>query len=57
LQAGKAAVEEVLPAPDAAGPTVPHRHTLHPAVAQHLYDEVPGTPAQLDPVAAALWDT
>jgi hypothetical protein len=57
LQAGKAAVEEVLPAPSGAGPALPHRDALHPAIAQHLYDEAPGTPAQLDPVAAALWDT
>jgi hypothetical protein len=38
------------------GPTLPHRHTLHSVVAKRLYEEVPGTPAQLDPVAAALWD-
>jgi hypothetical protein len=57
LQAGKAAVEEVLPAPDAAGPTLPHRDGLHPALAHCLYDEIPNTPARLDPVAAALWDT
>lgn len=56
LQAGKAAVEEVLPATDTAGPTLPHRDDLHPALAQRLYDQIPGTPAQLDPVAAALWD-
>ncbi len=57
MQAGKAAVEEVLPAPDAAGPTLPHRDGLHPALAHCLYDEIPNTPARLDPVAAALWDT
>jgi hypothetical protein len=56
LQAGKAAVEEVLPATDTAGPTLPHRDGLHPALAQCLYDQIPGTPAQLDTVAAALWD-
>jgi len=56
LQAGKAAVEEVLPATDSAGPTLPHRDNLHPALASRLYDQIPGTPAQLDPVAAALWD-
>jgi hypothetical protein len=56
LQAGKAAVEEVLPATDTAGPTLRHRDSLHPALARHLYDQVPGTPARLDPVAAALWD-
>ena len=56
LQAGKAAVEEVLPATDTAAPTLPHRDSLHPALARHLYDQVPGTPARLDPVAAALWD-
>lgn len=57
LQAAKAAVEEVLPAVDTAGPTLPHRDGLHPALAQCLYDQIPGTPAQLDPVAAALWST
>jgi hypothetical protein len=57
LQASKAAVEEVLPATDTAGPTLPHRDGLHPALAHCLYDEIPGTPARLDPVAAALWDT
>ena len=57
LQAGKAAVEEVLPATDTAGPTLPHRDGLHPALAQCLYDQIPGTPAQLDLVAAALWST
>ncbi|HZD70359.1 MAG TPA: hypothetical protein VFA45_16100 [Actinomycetes bacterium] len=56
LQAGKAAVEEVLPATGTAGPTLPQRDSLHPALARRLYDEVPGTPAQLDPVAAALWN-
>jgi hypothetical protein len=56
LQAGKAAVEEVLPAVGAASPTLPHRDSLHPALTQRLYDQVPGTPAQLDPVAAALWE-
>jgi energy-converting hydrogenase Eha subunit A len=56
LQAAKAAVEEVLPATDTTGPTLPHRDSLHPALAHRLYDQVPGTPAQLDPVAAALWD-
>ena len=56
LQAGKAAVEEVLPATDTTGPTLPHRDGLHPALAQCLYDHIPGTPAQLDPVAAALWE-
>jgi hypothetical protein len=57
LQAAKAAVEEVLPAVDTAGPTLPHRDGLHPALAHRLYDQIPGTPAQLDPVAAALWNT
>ncbi len=57
LQAGKAAVEEVLPATDTTGPTLPHRDGLHPALAHRLYDQIPGTPAQLDPVAAALWNT
>ena len=57
LQAGRAVVEEVLPATDSAGPTLPHRDELHPALAQRLYDQIPGTPAQLDPVAAALWNT
>lgn len=56
LQAGKAAVEEVLPATDTTGPALPHRDDLHPVLAQCLYDQVPGTPAQLDPVAAALWE-
>jgi hypothetical protein len=56
LQTGKAAVEEVQPATDTAGPTLPDRDSLHPALARHLYDQVPGTPARLDPVAAALWD-
>ncbi len=56
LQAGKAAVEEVLSATDTAGPTLPHRDGLHPALALCLYDQIPGTPARLDPVAAALWE-
>jgi hypothetical protein len=56
LQAGRAAVEEVLPATDTTGPTLPHRDDLHPAIAHRLYDQIPGTPAQLDPVAAALWE-
>jgi len=55
LQAAKAAVEEVLTS-GAAGPTLPHRDRLHPMVATHLFDEVPGTPTQLDPVGAALWE-
>jgi hypothetical protein len=56
LQAGKAAVEEVLSATDTAGPTLPHRDDLHPALAHSLYDQIPDTPVQLDPVAAALWE-
>jgi hypothetical protein len=55
LQAAKAAVEEVLTS-GAAGPTLPHRDRLHPMVATRLFDEVPGTPTQLDPVGAALWE-
>lgn len=56
LEGGKAVVEEVLPFRDAGGPLVlPHR-ALHPAIAERLYDDVPGTPVQLDPVAAAIWD-
>ncbi len=56
LEAGKPVVAEVLPFPETAGPVLPSRRTLHPAVAERLYDEVPGSPAALDPVAAALWD-
>jgi len=55
LEGGKAVVEEVLPFQDAEGPLLPPRHALHPALAERLYDDVPGTPVQLDPVAAALW--
>ncbi len=56
LEGGKAVVEEVLPFRDASGPLLVPRHALHPALAERLYDDVPGTPVQLDPVAAALWD-
>jgi hypothetical protein len=55
LEGGKAVVEEVLPFRDASGPLLPPRTALEPALAERLYDDVPGTPVALDPVAAALW--
>jgi len=56
LETGKPVVEEVLPFADATGPVILHRHALDPAVSKRLYDDVPGSPVALDPVAAALWN-